>query len=596
MKKKGLGALAVWMVFLIVGLSASFAFGWKPVLGLDLQGGLSATLIPKEGTNPPESSVSEAAKIIRQRVDGLGIAEPDVVRSGKTVVVQLPGLKSKADQDRAKKIIGTTAKLQFHQVLADLGPATPPTASTTPGTTNPGTTTPPTTASGATAPATTPPATTAPASSSGTRENSMGSDPGAQPGVHPIAYRAPTATTVPPTTAAAAATSAPPTTAAGPTTTLSAADQLKAYMAQHPGARIYTGDGGRYLLGPVLFDGTVLSSADAQLNSQNGQWEVNVKVKGKDKKKVNDVFNECFAGKTACPPIRNGDDGGQHGAVAMVLDGAVISAPTVNAVDLPKNPNGFVITGNFTRKSADELALQLRYGALPVEFQPATLETVSATLGSNSLHAALVAGLIGLAAVALYMLAFYRLLGVLAILSLATSTGVVWIVISYLGAHNGLALTLAGITGIIVSIGIAVDSNVVFYEHLREDMTGGRTLRDTVRPSFATAWRTIVNADFVSIMGAVILYLLTVGPVRGFAFYLGLSTLTDLLASWFFMRPIAYWVADRKIFNERPGLLGVKPHKLGASASSPPPDPGTPQRPTPKRGGGGIASSEGAVV
>ena len=254
----------------------------------------------------------------------------------------------------------------------------------------------------------------------------------------------------------------------------------------------------------------------------------------------------------------------------MVLDGKVISAPTVNALDLPKNPQGFVITGNFTHKTADELALQLRYGALPVEFQPATLETVSATLGASSLHAGIVAGIVGLILVALYMVAFYRLLGVVAILSLATSTAVLWTVISYLGAHSGLALTLAGITGIIVSIGVAVDSNVVFYEHLREDMTKGRTVRGTVQTSFGTAWHTIVTADFVSLIGAAILYWLTIGSVRGFAFYLGLSTVTDLLASWFFMRPVVFWLASREVFNRRPQLLGVRANKTSSKVGGGP--------------------------
>lgn len=550
MKKHSMGALAIWLVVIAVGLVFTFSSGWHPVLGLDLQGGLSATLVPKSGTSPPEASVSEAASIIRQRVDALGIAEPDVVRSGKTVVVQLPGLKTRADQERAKKIIGTTAKLQFHQVLADLGATTP--ATSVPSTTVPGSAT--TTAGTSVAPkSTTVPPTTAPrttGSSGGSQPTSKGV---MEPDVAPVAYRPSPSTAV-------------PTTVPAPTTTLSQQQALAQFLAQHPGARVYSGDGQRYLLGPALFDGTVLSSAEAQLDSQTGQWEVNVKVKQRDKKKVNDAFNECYAGKPNCPPIRTGDGGTQRGAIAMVLDGNVISAPTVNAIDLPKNPNGFVITGNFTHKTASELALQLRYGALPVEFQPATLETVSATLGSNSMRAAIISGLIGLAAVALYMVAFYRILGVVAILSLATSTALVWVVISYLGAHSGLALTLAGMTGIIVSIGIAVDSNVVFYEHLREDMTGGRTLKETVRPSFKTAWGTIVNADFVSVMGAVILYLLTVGPVRGFAFYLGLSTVTDLLASWFFMRPVTFWLASKPRFNRRPGLLGVKPHKASLDA------------------------------
>ncbi len=582
MKKKGMGALAVWMVLLVGGLACTFGFGWKPLLGLDLQGGLSATLIPKDGTHPSQDAVTEASNIIRRRVDGLGIAEPEVMRSGKTVVVQLPGLKSRADQERAKKIIGTTAKLQFHQVLADLGPATTPSTTTkgTPTTTkgkSTATTTPgATTARGSTAPGTSAPAPTAQAS--GSKPTSKGAPTQHRRGVTPIAYDAShattaPATTAPPTTVGGPTTTGGPTTSGAPTTTLSPQAQLKAFMAQHPGAKIYSGDGGRYLLGPVLFDGTVLSSAEAQLNTQTSQWEVNVKVKGADKTKVNKAFNECFAGKQNCPPIRQGDSqsgGGQRGAIAMVLDGKVISAPTVNAVNLPKNPNGFVITGNFNHKSADALALQLRYGALPVEFQPATLETVSATLGSSSLHAGIVAGLVGLGLVALYMLVFYRLLGLVAILSLATSTGVLWTVISYLGAHNGLALTLAGVTGIIVSIGVAVDSNVVFYEHLREDMTKGRTLRGTVQTSFGVAWKTIVSADFVSLIGAVILYLLTVGSVRGFAFYLGLSTLIDLLASWFFMRPLVYWMASRPAFNKRPGLMGVRAHHAGATSVSGP--------------------------
>ena len=123
MRKSGLRALVFWMVLVFGGLACTVAFGWKPLLGLDLQGGLSATLTPKAGTNPTTQSVQEAAAIIRQRVDGLGIAEPSVVRSGRTVIVELPGLKKKADQDRAKKIIGTTAKLEFRKVIRDLGPA-----------------------------------------------------------------------------------------------------------------------------------------------------------------------------------------------------------------------------------------------------------------------------------------------------------------------------------------------------------------------------------------------------------------------------------------------------------------------------------------
>ena len=312
-----------------------------------------------------------------------------------------------------------------------------------------------------------------------------------------------------------------------------------------------------YVLGPVGAEGTAVGSAEAALD-QNSSWVVNITIKGKFQSQVNKLYNACHNGVSTCPAAQGA---GGLGRIAIVLDGKVVSAATVNALDLASNPNGFQISGSFTHSQASTLALQLRYGALPVEFQPATLETVSATLGSSSLHAGLVSGLVGLLLVALYMVIFYRMLGVVAILSLLTSTAVVWTTISYLGTHNGLALTLAGITGIIVSIGVAVDSNVVFYEHLREDMTKGRTLRSTVNHSFSIAWRTIVSADFVSLIGAVILYFLTIGSVRGFAFFLGLSTLADLLASWFFMRPVVFWMAHLDVFNRRPGLLGVKPHR-----------------------------------
>jgi preprotein translocase subunit SecD len=251
---------------------------------------------------------------------------------------------------------------------------------------------------------------------------------------------------------------------------------------------------------------------------------------------------------------------------AIILDNKVLSAPVVQAQDLASNPNGFQISGSFNHSSASELALQLRYGSLPVQFKPATFQQVSATLGQSSLHAGLIAGIVGLAAVALYMLIFYRLLGLVAILSLATGAGLLWAIIAYLGEHSGLALTLAGITGIIVSIGVAVDSNVVFYEHLREDMAKGRTLRGTVRASFREAWKTIVAADVVSLIAAAILYFLTVGSVRGFAFYLGLSTVLDLVASWFFMRPLAFVMAESDWFQSRPGLLGVHtPKELRAA-------------------------------
>ncbi len=155
------------------------------------------------------------------------------------------------------------------------------------------------------------------------------------------------------------------------------------------------------------------------------------------------------------------------------------------------------------------------------------------------------------------MIAFYRLLGVLAIIKLMLEAALLWSVISYLGVNNGLALTLAGITGLIVSIGVSVDSNVVYYEHIKEDIRNGRTIRSATDKSFISAWSTIVKADVSSLIGAGLLWWLTVGPVRGFAFYLGLSTLLDLIASYFFMRPAVKAATKSDLSTRRPRLFGL---------------------------------------
>jgi preprotein translocase subunit SecD len=177
-----------------------------------------------------------------------------------------------------------------------------------------------------------------------------------------------------------------------------------------------------------------------------------------------------------------------------------------------------------------------------------------------------VAGAIGLVLVAVYMILYYRLLGVVAILSLGLSAVLLWVTISYLGESQGLALTLAGVTGLIVSIGVAVDSNVVFYEHVKETVAGGRTLRTAIDGAFSSAFSTIVKADFASLIGAGVLYWLTVGPVRGFALFLGLATLIDLVTSYLFMRPLAVMLVKSRSLQGRPRLFGMPVVSKEASA------------------------------
>nr|MSZ94036.1 SecD/SecF family protein translocase subunit [Actinomycetota bacterium] len=248
------------------------------------------------------------------------------------------------------------------------------------------------------------------------------------------------------------------------------------------------------------------------------------------------------------------------GQLAIVLDGRVLSAPSINSQSFKADQ--IEISGSFNERTAKDLATALKYGALPVEFEQQQAQVVSATLGKDALHAGLIAGLVGLIAVSIYMMAFYRVLGLFAVLKLGVEAALLWSIISWLGANNGLALTLAGITGIIVSIGVSLDSNVVYYEHLKEDINHGRSIRSATDKSFVSAFSTIVKADVASLIGAALLWWLTVGPVRGFAFYLGLSTALDLLTSWAYMRPVVKLATRSKFLLTRPWLLGLPAEKV----------------------------------
>ncbi len=608
MKRTRLTSLFAFLVIVVLALGYTFASGNKPLLGLDLQGGVSVVLQPKG--NPPDQNVEQAKKIIRSRVDALGVAEPDIVRQGHTIVVQLPGVK---DRQKALSVIGQTARLEFRPVLQSLGTAstpttTPaPTAPTAPNVSVPTTSASPPGSSGAAptqvapatllAPSSAPqlgPSTTVASSNASDGTNTQQSLGGPGEGESAAGAQAPgtTAPSTPstspaptspaptgapqaaPSAAAPSAPSAPGVPGAGPgdastPVCSSSSDQAKPCIGTSRQKAQ-----GKLLLGPVQAPGTAVSSAQAAVDQATGgsNWLVNISIKGSLKGKINALFNACYAGDQTCPATGTDTKTNQpRGRAAIVLDGVVQSAPTVDGQNLADG--SFQISGGFTKAEATDLALVLRYGALPVEFKKdVNVQEVSATLGKDYLHAGLVAGFVGLGLVALYMVGFYRLLGVVAIFSLATGAALLWTVIAYLGQTRGLALTLAGITGIIVSIGVAVDSNVVFYEHLREDMSKGRSLRSTVNGSFDSAWRTIVSADLVSLIGAGLLYWLTVGSVRGFAFYLGLSTILDLVASYLFMRPLVLWIGRHDWFQDRPRLLGVRgrpgPADLAAAAAT----------------------------
>jgi preprotein translocase subunit SecD len=216
--------------------------------------------------------------------------------------------------------------------------------------------------------------------------------------------------------------------------------------------------------------------------------------------------------------------------------------------------SGVTISGDFSRTEAEDLARLLRYGALPVRFDESqqTVENVSPTLGKDQLRAGIAAGIIGIALVAIYMFIYYRVLALVVLLGLGLTAAATYSLIAYLGDSIGLALTLAGVTGLIVSVGVTVDSYIVYFERLKDEVRSGKTVRSSVDRGFARSFRTILAADLVSLIGAGVLYALAIGSVRGFAFFLGLATLLDLVIAFFFMHPLVVLLA------RRPGLLRAR--------------------------------------
>jgi preprotein translocase subunit SecD len=303
----------------------------------------------------------------------------------------------------------------------------------------------------------------------------------------------------------------------------------------------YLGHAGtRYLLGPSELTGQAIGKAVAQ-QSQLGAWVVNYTLTKKGSPEWDSVANKNF-----------------HQALAIELDGVIQSAPFIQPGQTAFTSFGGTgeISGSFTEQSAKNLAIAMQFGALPVRLGTLTSTTVSPTLGHSSLVAGLGAGLVGLLLVLLYTILYYRALGLVIVLGLATTAALLWAIISALG-HTSLApsFDLAGITGIIVSIGITVDSYIVYFERLKDEARAGRSIRTSVDRGFRSAWRTVLAADTVSLLAAVLLYLIAVGDVRGFAFFLGLSTLMDVFITWYFTRPLVILLGRRT--NESTSVLSM---------------------------------------
>ncbi|HLG68537.1 MAG TPA: protein translocase subunit SecD [Acidimicrobiales bacterium] len=490
------------VVFACLGsFLATLLAGWHPLLGLDLDGGLSVVY-----QAPPHTSTAnldESATILTNRVDALGVSGAKVEVQGDNVVVSIPGVKN---PNQVLSAIGQTAQLYFRPVLcyaplyrAPKGPPPPPPAS------------PPTCGA---------------------------------------AYQLTQANlAVNPSTGQSRNIPPDPSLATYPTTPAS-------HDAQHatvvlPGLH---GTPYRYVLGPAPLTGRAVKSALAQQN-QVGAWVVNYTLTSSGSSRWDDLARQNF-----------------HQLVAIELDGVVQSAPIIQPDQSSFTSfegQGQISGGsNFTETYAKNLALAMQYGALPVRLTAQTTQTVSPTLGRSSLEAGLVAGLAGLGLVMLYVIVYYRALGLVVLSGLALTAALLWALVSALGHSNGLTLDLAGVTGLIVSVGITVDSYIVYFERLKDETRAGRTLRTSVDRGFQSAWRTVLAADLVSLIGAVLLYFITVGAVKGFAFFLGLSTLLDLVITYFYTRPLVLLLGRSERLSEA-RLLGIARGVAVPSGASP---------------------------
>jgi preprotein translocase subunit SecD len=457
-------------------LAATLIAGWSPRLGLDLAGGLSVVYKPAHQVS--QADLNETVTILNDRVNALGVSGSEVSTQGGDIVVSIPGVQNGRAVLAA---IGQTAQLYFRPVLCY--------APRFVGSSH----------SGA-QPA------SAPLPACGSQYQLTEANLNVQPNSASAAGY--TANNIPPDPAIANFPSTKPENDNPKNTVL---------LPGLPGQGQQ-----RYMTGPSQLSGHAVKSAIAQQN-QLGQWVVN--------------YSLTAAGSPAWDAVAQKNF---HQVLAIELDGIVQSAPIIQPAQASFSSfqGQGEISGNLSQAQAQNLALAMNFGALPVALDPLTTQTISPTLGKASLQAGLAAGLAGLALVLLYTIVYYRALGVVVVSGLAVTAALLWSIISALG-HTSIApsFTLAGVTGLIVSIGITVDSYIVYFERLKDETRAGRTVRTSVDRGFKSAWRTVLAADLVSLMAAVVLYLIAIGDVRGFAFFLGLSTLLDIIVTWFFTRP-----------------------------------------------------------
>ena len=513
--------------------SATFA----PKLALDLEGGTQIILTPvaQQAGQVTSTTINQAIDVIRQRVDSSGVAEAQITsQSGNKIVVALPGHPS----EETLNLVRTSAQMEFRPVLQVGNPG--PIPSATP---------------------------------------SASASPAASPSATATAEANPAASASASPAASAGATPAPSPSASGPTSPSDTAyyitpqvqakfDALDCTQASNrtggvngpADAAFVTCDTtgtAKYILGPVEVQGSHIASASSGLNRlQNGgtgnQWVVELSFDSTGTSQFANVSSRLYS-ETA-PLNRFG----------IVLDGLVIEAPTMNGVI---NNGQAEISGSFTRQSAATLASQLNFGALPISFQVESEQQISATLGSEQLQKGLLAGLIGMVLVVLYSLVQYRVLGFLTVASLVLAAIITYAVITLLSWTQGYRLSLPGVAGLIVAIGITADSFIVYFERIRDELREGRVLGGAVERGWDRARRTILASDAVNFLAAAVLYVLAVGSVRGFAFTLGLTTVIDLVIVFFFTHPTMEILSRVPFFADGHRLSGLDARRLGVPSA-----------------------------
>jgi len=513
-----------WLAVIIVGLIALNGAGvlfsgasWAPKLALDLEGGTQIILAPKleSGQTVSAEQLAQAVSIIRQRIDASGVSEAEINTQGsQNIVVSIPGIPD----DETLRRIESSAKLEFRPVIYTQAAATDATGSTS---------TPTPTGSAIPTPTPTP--------SLATTSTAAPTDPSDPNWVSPALFQQ------------------------YQDFKCKSLDTLETNVApaNEPLITCQTDGTAKFILGPVEVAGTTISDATSGLISSSqgvstGQWGVFIRFNDTGTAQFAKVTQRLF-GYDSKTDVRN--------RFAIVLDGKVISAPTTQGIITDGKPQ---ISGSFTQASAKTLADQLKFGALPISFTVQSNDTISATLGSSQLISGLLAGLIGLILVVIYSFIQYRALASVTISSLVIAATLTYLVITLLSWRQGLRLSLAGVAGLIVAIGITADSFIVYFERIRDELRDGRGLESAVEAGWKRAIRTVIASDAVNLLAATILFALAVGNVRGFALTLGITTIIDLVVVSLFTHPVLQLISRTRFFGEGHRFSGLDSKALGA--------------------------------